>query len=295
MKNIDRQLYISGIMHMDYFLWHVSKLNNIGLMFYYYVALIFAFFFFPITSFIIPDWNSIFDVKGSLYPLPIALYKNKPLSKKMQSKLFWYICFTQNNIQTPTVYFYIVNNKIKHINDYDYDNSKTNEYLIIKPNYGTQGKSIKKITIDHLKTNYYSDSLVQEYIQDCFSENARHFRINTIILNNESSVFSIDERKQPDKNKIASNHANGGKITFCKNNICNFLSTVEQSYISDICNKLNKLHFNEFSNAPLIGWDVCLTCKGPYVFEGNLGADIEKYNYEEYMKFMEKMYSDSFK
>lgn len=36
----------------------------------------------------------------------LSVHKNKILSKKMQSKLFWYYCFTENDISTPKVYYF---------------------------------------------------------------------------------------------------------------------------------------------------------------------------------------------
>jgi hypothetical protein len=106
-------------------------------------------------------------------------------------------------------------------------------------------------------------------------------------------VFSIDERKQTNPQKIASNHAAGADVTFCKNNHCDFLSRRENEYIHQVCRQLVELHRKEFGVVPLIGWDVCLTCDGPYVFEGNLGADIEPYNYKEYMTMVHEIYDIS--
>lgn len=69
-----------------------------------------------------------------------------------------------------------------------------------------------------------------------------------------------------------------------------FLSTTEQNYIQEISNQLTALHKKTFYEIPIIGWDICLTCDGPYVFEGNLGCDIEEYNYDEYIKYMKLIY-----
>lgn len=281
---IDRLMYIYSIINIDYFIWHIAKLRIYSPTTIFYVCLlIFFIIFFPIISFIYPKWDKLFGVNGSLHAIPISLFHNKTLAKKMQSKLFWYYCFLENNIKTPKVFFHIVNNEIIKINELD-----NSEYYIIKPNYGTQGKYIKKIKVNELSQNLYNDLILQEYVYDCFTDKARHFRINTM-SSNHVYIFSIDERKQTN-NKIASNHANGGKITICKNNNCDFLSVVEQRYIHEISNQLLTLHKNKFVKIPLIGWDICLTCNGSYVFEGNLGADIEEYNYDEYMDVMNQIY-----
>jgi hypothetical protein len=67
---------------------------------------------------------------------------------------------------------------------------------------------------------------------------------------------------------------------------------MEQSYINTISQKLLLLHENKFKEIPIIGWDICLTCNGAYVFEGNIGCDIENYNYDEYMKYMNLIYKE---
>jgi len=236
------------------------------------------------VAFLIPSWDKWFGLHGSSYAIPISLMKNKELSKNMQSKLFWYNCFMENNIKTPKVYFHFVDNKQIKVNKLD-----RSAFYIIKPNYGTQGKNIQKIKWDELPNHLYNELILQEFVYDCFTDKARHFRINTISYKNVS-IFSIDERKQT-TGKIASNHANGGKISFCKNNICDFLSISEQNELTYISNKLVELHKQQFKKIALIGWDVCLTCIGAYVFEGNVGADIEEYNYDEYINIMNKIYN----
>ena len=259
----------------------------LSLIFYLYIN------YFPIVAFILPEWDNIFDLHGCLYCIPIALSKNKDIPYKMQSKLFWYHCFQEHGIKTPKVYFHIIDGKIIPVNIVKKEITQEMVF-ILKPNYGTQGRNIHKIESNELleikKRLYeYNDKLVQEYVSDCFVDTARHFRINTV-SHPTFQVFSIDERKQTNKKKIVSNHAAGADVTFCKNNICDFLTRRENEYIGEICRKLIELHRKEFGVVPLIGWDVCLTCDGPYVFEGNLGADIEPYNYKEYMNMVNEIY-----
>jgi hypothetical protein len=55
-----------------------------------------------------------------LYPLAISVHKNKKLSKQMQSKLFWYHCFSENGIQTPKIY-YLKNKELIQINQIQED------------------------------------------------------------------------------------------------------------------------------------------------------------------------------
>lgn len=272
-------------------MWHLYKINNNILVkyiiYYTFFGLLFVMFF-PLLAFFIPEWHTLLNTNGVLHSVIISVNKNKLLSKNVQSKLFWYYCFSQNDINTPKVYYYLKDKTLTKINEIEEYNK--NEYFIIKPNYGTQGQSIIKIKINEL-SKMNNDTLLQEFVTDCFVKQARHFRINTININENIIVFSIDERKQNNNIKIASNHANGGIITFCKKNNCDFLSNIEQQYIKEISNKLLVLHNTQFKEIPIIGWDACLTCNGPYVFEGNIGCDIEDYNYDEYMKIMKLIYT----
>jgi hypothetical protein len=278
------------IQNVDYYMWHLYKINNNILFSYklYYMLLTLLFVFsFPIISFVSPQWHKWLNTNGVLHSVAISVHKNKSHSKKMQSKLFWYYIFLKNNIKTPKVYYYLKDKKLIKINEIEENN--ISNYFIIKPNYGTQGQSIMKIKLNEL-SHLKNECLLQEYIRDCFIKQARHFRINTIVVDENVILFSIDERKQHDNYKIASNHANGGIVTFCKDNNCDFLSTIEQMYIKEISQQLLVLHKNDFYEIPIIGWDVCLTCNGPYVFEGNLGCDIEEYNYDEYIEIMKLIY-----
>jgi len=266
---------------MDYFIWLGGKdfnfVNAYKGMYYTLIAL-----FFPILSYF--DINKLFNLEGELYVMPLALKQDKgKITRKMQSKLFWYYTFKENDINTPKVYYYKDKNKNYLINSIDTKN------FILKPEYGTEGVNIKKATLDEfIKIESRSSLLLQEYVKDCFYPNARHFRIITAI-DDKCYLFSLDERKQIN-DKIASNHANGAALTMCNEN-CDFLSDIEQNYIDEIIQKLVPLHEIEFHAIPFIGWDVCLTCNGPYVFEGNLGSAIPDEKMDEYMKMINKLYS----
>ena len=188
------------------------------------------------------------------------------------------------------IFYYYKDQKLQIINDIP----ENEQIFIMKPEYGTEGAGVRKCSvkdfmeyIKSINTNY----ILQEYIQDCFYENTRHFRINTTCVNGVTKVFSVDERKQINNNKIASNHANGGIVTICHDNKCEFLSIVEQRYIKQACNSLVKLHKDDFDVIPLIGWDVCLTCNGPYYFEGNIGAAITEEIYPKYLRFIDDLYN----
>ena len=214
----------------------------------------------------------------------------KGITMQMQSKFFWYKIFAKHKLNTPKIFYYCKDQKLQIINDVP----ENEQIFIMKPEYGTEGAGIKKCSvkdfneyIKSINTNY----ILQEYIQDCFYENTRHFRINTTCVNGVPKVFSIDERKQINNKKVASNHANGGIVTICHHNKCEFLSIVEQRYIKNACNSLVKLHKDEFDVIPLIGWDVCLTCNGPYYFEGNIGAAIAEEIYPKYLRFIDDLYN----
>jgi glutathione synthase/RimK-type ligase-like ATP-grasp enzyme len=253
-------------------------------------------FLFPIIATLIPQYDALLGLDGVFFVIPISLHRDKHnITKKMQSKLYWYYTFKRNNILTPTVYYYFNSNKKKLISINNISSQK-NDIFIIKPNYGTEGSNILKETIATFKnmlSNTKQELLLQEYVKDCYNDSARHFRIITLCNNNEVVIFTINETKQLDKNKIASNFANGGIITYCGIINCDFLSKEEQQHITTVCNSLKELHKNEFDIIPFIGWDVCLTCNGPYVFEGNLGAGISNPDiYAKYISILSDMYDE---
>jgi glutathione synthase/RimK-type ligase-like ATP-grasp enzyme len=224
----------------------------------------------------------VFGFDGSFHPVIISLMYDKELTKKLQSKLFWYDCFTENKIKTPKVYYHLLDKPIK-INELSYA-----DYYILKPNYGTQGKGIKRIKIEEITNHLKKDLIVQEYIKDCYTDHVRHFRISTISHINVS-IFGIEELIQYKKGLIVSNHSAGGSWKTCEN-MCEHLSESEQTFIETITTQLVELHKKSFEKVPLIGWDVCLTCNGPYVFEGNLGASIGKKRYKEYLHRMSDLF-----
>ena len=47
------------------------------------------------------------------------------------------------------------------------------------------------------------------------------------------------------------------------------MSLREQGMLNNIENKLKFIHKKDFNIIPFIGWDICLTNDGPYLFEGN--------------------------
>ena len=290
----DKYMYLYSMHHIDYFIWLIHKVDNLYL---YSIIFFCAFIYtisFPIIAFFIPHWDTVLDLHGCLYSVALTVSKDSVIPYKMQSKIFWYNCFQEHGIKTPKVYFHIIEGRLDTVHILKKEQIQ-NMTFILKPTYGTQGRNIHKIKgkelVENKKLYSHNDSIIQEYIRDCFVDTARHFRINTVSYDDKINVFSVDERKQTNKEKIASNHANGADITFCKKTNCDFLTDLENLYIQEICDQLIQLHRKEFRVVPLIGWDVCLTCNGPYVFEGNLGADIEPYNYKEYMKMIDDLYT----
>jgi hypothetical protein len=178
-KTINIQIYLYTLKNIDYFLWHGYVIKN-NILFkyfvYYLLSSILFIFLFPIISFFIPKWHKVFKTDGVIHSVPISLNNNKILSKHMQSKIFWYNCLKNNNINTPKIYYYKTNNKFIKLNNIN----QLDDY-ILKPIYGTQGQNIKKINhIEINEINIENNFLLQEFIKDCYVNNSRHFRINTI-------------------------------------------------------------------------------------------------------------------
>lgn len=282
MDTLHKKMFLWCILNIDYFIWLYSK-NFSFVNVYKNVSYLLLALFFPFLSYF--DIDKLLNLEGEIYIIPITLKQDTSnLTRSMQSKLFWYYILREHKISTPTIYYYKYKNKNYKINDTE------NDIFISKPEYGTEGVGVKKINnYDFLKINHTSPLLLQEYVKDCFVKNARHFRIITV-FDKICYLFSLDERKQHNR-KIASNHANGATIKMCKEN-CDFLSEIENDQIKYITNELIALHKKKFNTIPLIGWDVCLTCNGPYVFEGNLGSAIPDEKKKEYMKLIKKIYSN---
>ena len=60
--------------------------------------------------------------------------------------------------------------------------------------------------------------------------------------------------------------------------------------VKNISDKLLDLHKNEFSFVPYIGWDVILSCDGPYVLEGNIATALYGVNRIDFAKDMISIY-----
>ena len=283
MSKTDRLMYIYSIKHIDFFVWQYSKSKHIKANYYLLVGIILLLFF-PILS-LIPNSDIFFRCKGIISPTIVSLIHDKEMPRNLASKMFWYHCFTQHKINTPKVYFHVVGKEIIKLNEPD------SVYCIIKPNYGAEGKNVEKIRVDEIPAYAYHNMVAQEYVKDCYQEHARYFRINTM---SHKSVFilSIDELTQLDKTNIVSNHASGSQSKYCSK-YCDHLSYSEQSDLFAISEKLLALHEQEFVKVPLLGWDVCLTDKGPYVFEGNLGGEISEIgDYPKFTKMMDEIYAE---
>ena len=279
-------MFIKTIRNYRYFIW----LNKINTSKFYLLKFIFGLItlilMFPIISFY-PYWEYItLGCIGNSY-VPLAADKDTKkydLCKKMNNKYEWYKIFTTNNINTPEIY-YLNKHKLLY--------TDPNKFYIMKPIYGSQGTNIKKVKLkNYLKiiSNTSDEYLLQEYIKDCFTSKARHFRITTLFIENNAYIFSISEYKQS-SNLEVSNKTLGGIRTDCKNLICDFLNNNEIKYLENISKKLLKLHKNTFSICPFIGFDLTLSCEGPVVFEGNLGGCIPKNLYKEYYTILWHLYS----
>jgi len=173
-----------------------------------------------------------------------------------------------------------------------------NQY-ILKPTYGTCGQNVERIDLPNEEAiealfseyKYYEDDLLlQEFLRDCYTDMARHVRLYTISTGKRPVfLFSMYEFKQTDREKVASNRGTI-ETTVCIDNLCDFFSTEEQKQVRDIAKRLVALHQEQFLDSTCIGWDVILTCSGPFVLEGNLGAGVKEYKYESYIESMKEAY-----
>jgi hypothetical protein len=282
MSDMERKMFIWTFQNLDYFTWihgkGLSATNPLYMPMCYF--LLFSFVLFPIITMCIPNWFKLCRVDG-LYELPLSLHNNKQLCKDVQSKMFWYTFLTDMNIYTPVVYYHS-DTLINEIQD-------DTETFIMKPVYGTQGSRVTRVTLEEYKKHSSNNVILQKLVKDCTYDKARHFRIHTLSYNR---VFGIIEKKQLN-NTTASNGGNGSKNRICEHMICDFLSEPEQNQVYAISLRLATVHAGALKDLPHLGWDVCLTCDGPCVFEGNLSATTNEGDgmYETYMKTMKEFYS----
>ena len=79
-------------------------------------------------------------------------------------------------------------------------------------------------------------------------------------------------------------------VDICNTDKCYLLSSKENIMVKNISDKLLDLHKNEFSFVPYIGWDVILSCDGPYVLEGNIATALYGVNRIDFAKDMISIY-----
>ena len=290
MSDANKRIYFYSIRHSSYFFWLLRKnftSTDKLLVLKYIIGGMLFLLFFPIVSLVVPEWPKLHDVFIEFLAIPITLSRDAPgypICKNMQNKLYWYDTFTANNIRTPKVFCRTQKDASKIKLD-------DNALYITKPEYGTQGGGVEKITFaDYKNRKYKTNMILQELLADCYTDRARHFRIITQCTQGWVTTFHISELTQTDDSKIASNRANNAKSVTCVNNICDFLSYEERIQVNSIQKKLITLHRNEFDIVPFIGWDVILTCDGAYVFEGNLGCSIHPSMYDIYIHELTEMY-----
>ena len=126
---------------------------------------------------------------------------------------------------------------------------------------------------------------------------ASHLRVTTVSNKTETKVFKIIYFRQPDKNKITSNSAQGGKTCFLENGQCVRDNKIHFEIPPNVMSKLEEvkkiavqLHKQLKSN--ILAWDIIFTCEDYYFLEANYGGGVclkDVTNAEcmgDYFKFM---------
>lgn len=295
MKKLDRILLLSLFKHIDT-VYEFSKLNfkfsSSNSIIYLIIVLLF-----PFISTFVPD--KYYGVIYTYYPIPYILKNNNfDLLINGSSKLFCYNYFNRNYINTPKVYLTSENSKITNLNPI---NDKLNKQYIIKPIWGAEAAGIKNVNYDKLlqiirNKDLKYDFLVQDFISDPFTNaNARDFRIITQNCNGVNKVILIVSRSQYKKKSIITTKTNGNGVKYIPitNIEFNKFSAIEQHQLSSITKTLIKLHKKDFEFFPFIGWDVCLTNNGPYLYEINLISETRftKEYTEYYLDEINKLYN----
>ena len=274
----DKIIYFLFWKHIGFYIWYLI-FGSSPLLFKFnssigYICLL---LFYPLIAKLYPrlEFSKYISV---MYLNQPALEKNKELVKKMYTKIFWFDIFNKYKIKTPKVICFY-DGKINNC----YETPKDNVQYLLKPNLGSNGNRISltsyKKFLEKIKhTN--EQLLLQIYIKDCFRDN-RALRIITKSVNGN---FEIETTSNHFSNYIMSNSMiKTSQICHSKN--CSFLSVDENKMIDYISEKLLNLHKKEFEFVPYIGWDVILSCDGPFVLEGNVapalfGVRRSKFTYD---------------
>ena len=183
----------------------------------------------------------------------------------MNNKLIWWKVFTSEGISTPLTVMYNVNGRSHQVSEI-----LANKMYIKKPIYGNCGRGIVSVVgsdIPHITdTNY----LIQEKISDCSKKSARHFRIVTVIDDDQPPINLIELTAD---GGIVSNHAAGASVLKCGAK-CPGTTFNEQEALDKIIEQLIQLHHRRFRKIFSIGWDVMVACEETdttaYCLEGNI-------------------------
>ena len=259
----EKVIYFLFWKHIGFFLWYLiygstpilfKILSSLG-----YICLL---LFYPFIAKLYPRLHFSKNISVMYLNQP-ALEHDTDLVKKMYSKIFWYKIFTQYKIKTPKIIYYYDGKNI-HL----YDKPKDNVKYISKPNLGSHGNKVtlEKVNEFLSKVKYTKEQYVLQYfVTDCFKKN-RALRIITKSINGN---FDIETTSNHFSNNINSNSMIKTS-QICNSKNCNFLTLRENHMIDYISEKLLNLHKKEFDFVPYIGWDVILSCNGPFVLEGNV-------------------------
>lgn len=209
---------------------------------------------------------------GALYIVPVAYDNDRHAGystvRAMQSKYFWYKTFTEHGIRTPRV---VCRSTRKAI--FVQSNVNETRVLVAKPNNGTDGVGIYKTSVQEFLRNPKPDYVLQDLLRDCFTVKARSFRVCTCVLLPDRPFF-VAEYTQVRGNVLQTNRGeNQGERSLCLAR----LSDTEKNMLEQVFGKLFRLHVAKFSKVPFVGFDVMLTCQGPFVLEGNLGGSVPEH------------------
>ena len=183
----------------------------------------------------------------------------------MNNKLIWWKVFTTEGISTPLTVMYNAHGRTHQVGEI-----APNKLYIKKPIDGGCGGGIVSVAgsdIPHITdTNY----LIQEKISDCSKKSARHFRVVTVIDDDQTPINLIELTAE---GGIVSNHAAGASVLQCGAR-CPGTTFNEQEALDKMIGQLIRLHHNRFRNMFSIGWDVMVACEETdttaYCLEGNI-------------------------
>jgi glutathione synthase/RimK-type ligase-like ATP-grasp enzyme len=195
----------------------------------------------------------------AVLPSDTAVLENK-------SKLKGHALFDAFGVSKPTLHAIIENGVVLW-------RSPNAGSVIVKPEFGSQGRGIRLVDTD---TPGWEEGLssrqrwvVEEYVIPADIGRARHYRIVTFLRGSDAEVLDVLRYTQPDPTILASNLSRGARrerLTHSTEELCS-------EPLARAVREARRMHAEGLPNAFVVAWDVILGLRGPCFLELNFAPD----------------------